>query len=159
VILDGDARALRLTMDVLRGGGAPPATSQLSDGSTGWHMKRVDDCQAAALATLLQIPLSEVPDARLDQRLAAGESVAHVDRTAWAEMIRWLRGRGLALIRHGRPPTHLPKWLGIVPHPDPFKGHCLIMVRDRVLFDPSVRPGVRTFYAVEVQYGYSIQER
>src|SRR5450755_2251684 len=135
---------MRLTMDVLRAGGAPPATSRLSDGTVGWHMRRVDDCQAAALASLLQVPLSEIPDARLDERLARGESVEHVDKTAGAQMLKWLDGRGLKLIRHGRPPTHLPRWLGIVPNPAPFQGHCLIMARDRVLFDPSVRPGVRT---------------
>lgn len=156
MILDGDARALRLTMDVLRSGAAP-TTSELSDGSTGWHMKRTDDCQQAALATLLQVSLSEVPDARIDARLAAGESVEDVDRTAWQEMLQWLDGRGLKLIRHGRPPTHLPRWLGIVPNPEAFKGHTLVMAGSRVLFDPAVRPGIRTFFAVEVAYGFSIE--
>jgi hypothetical protein len=65
----------------------------------------------------------------------------------------------LKLMRHARPPTHLPRWIGVVPHPDAFKSHNLVMARDRVLFDPAVRPGIRTFFAVEVAYGFSIEER
>jgi hypothetical protein len=158
MIQDGAARAMKLRLDVLRAGAAS-GTYELRDGSTGWAMKRVDDCQAAALATLLQIPLSEVPDARLDARLAAGETVEHVDRTSWDQTLRWLDGRGLKLIRHGHPPIHLPRWLGIVPNPEAFKGHTLVMAGPKILFDPAVKPGIRTFFACEVQFGYSIQER
>jgi hypothetical protein len=156
VILDGNARAMKLRLDVLRAGPAS-GTYELSDGSTGWAMKRIDDCQQAALATLLQVPLSEVPDAHIDKRLAAGESVEKVDKTAWNQMITWLGGRGLRLVRHATTPTHLERWIGVVPNERPFQSHCLIMVRDRILFDPSVRPGVRTFYSVEIQYGLSIE--
>ena len=141
MIQGGEARAMRLVMDVLRAGAAS-GTSPLGDGTTGWHMRRTDDCQSAALATLLQVPLSEVPDAHIDERLARGETVEHVDRTSWDQMLRWLEGRGLKLIRHGRPPTHLPRWLGIVPNPAPFQGHTLVMARSRVLFDPAVKPGI-----------------
>ena len=158
MIQDGAARAMKLAVDVMRAVAAS-GTSQLSDGTVGYHMNRVDDCQQAALATLLQVPLSEVPDARIDARIAAGESVEHVDKTAWTQMLKWLAGRGLKLIRHGRPPTHLPRWLGIVPNPAPFQGHTLVMAGPQILFDPAVKPGIRTFFACEVQFGYSIQER
>lgn len=158
MIEDGAARAMRLTFDVMRAGPAT-GTYELRDGSTGWAMRRTDDCLAAALATLLQIPLTSVPDAHLDKRLAAGESVEKVDKTAWNQVLTWLAGRGLKLVRHSRQPTHLARWLGVVEHPDPFKAHTLVMEGSRILFDPAVRPGIRTFYAVEIDLGYSIEER
>lgn len=158
MIQDGAARAMKLTLDVMRAGAAS-GTYELRDGSTGWAMRRVDDCQQAALATLLQVPLSEVPDARIDERLARGETIEHVDRTSWDQMLRWLEGRGLKLIRHAMPPKHLARWLGIVPNPAPFQGHTLVMAGPKILFDPAVKPGIRTFFACEVQFGYSIQER
>jgi hypothetical protein len=158
VILSGEARAMKLRLDVLRAGAAS-GTYDLRDGSIGYSMARLDDCWSASVATCLQVPLREVPDLRIDQRLARGETVEQVDRSSWDQMLGWLDGRGLKLIRHGRPATHLERWIGVVPHPDAFKAHNLVMAYDRVLFDPAVKPGVRTFYALEVQYGYSIEER
>jgi hypothetical protein len=159
MILDGDARALRLAVDVLRAGGPPPATSVLSDGSIGWHMQRLDDCWACAIATSLQIPLSELPDAHIDRRLTRGETVEEVDKTAWADMLAWLDGRGLKLVRHDRPPQHLARWIGVVPVDRPFQSHNLVCAGSRVLFDPSVRPGVRTFYFVEIEFGYELRKQ
>lgn len=137
---------------------ARPATSQLRDGTVGYHMRRDDDCWLAALATCLQVPLDQVPDSRIDERLAAGESVKRIDATAWAAMLRWLDQRGLAIVKHAGKPTHLPRWIGIVPVPQAFASHSVVMTGDEVLFDPAVKPGVRMVYPVEIRHGYSFRD-
>jgi hypothetical protein len=134
-------------------------TSRLSDGTVGYHMRRADDCWRAAIATCLQIPMDDLPDPHIDERLAAGESVESVDETAWTDMCRCLRQHGLTMTKHAAPPVGSPRWIGIVPVPRPFASHSLVMAGKKVLFDPAVAPGVRTFYPTEVQYGYSFQRR
>jgi hypothetical protein len=59
-------------------------TVTLSDGKTGYLERpgRADDCLAACLATCLHVPIREVPDPRLDERVAAGESVQEINRSA-----------------------------------------------------------------------------
>lgn len=105
------------------------------------------------------IPLDQLPDARIDQRLAAGETIEQVDKTAWGQMLRWLDGRGLKLIRHSRPPTHLPRWIGMVPNERPFQSHSLVMAGPKILFDPAVKPGIRTFYSIEIEFGYELRKQ
>jgi hypothetical protein len=147
-------RAMRLLRDSLAAG-PKTATSRLADGTVGYHMRRTDDCWRAAVATCLQVPIEELPDARIDQRLAAGEPIEQVDEAAWSEMCEWLAARGWTLIEHSAPPVHLDRWIGIVPVNRPFASHSLVMTGPRVLFDPSAKPGVRTFYPIEVKLGYS----
>lgn len=132
-------------------------TSTLSDGTTGWHMSRSDDCWECAVATCLQLPLSSVPDARLDERVRAGEDPAAVDRRAWIEFDEWLDHEGMRMTQHSSPPWHLDRWIGIVPRPQAFMSHSLVMAGREVLFDPAVAPGTRTFYPIEAKYGYSFQ--
>jgi hypothetical protein len=148
------ARAFALVRDVLAAGPLT-ATSRLSDGTVGYHMRRTDDCWRAAVATCLQVPIDELPDAQIDQRLAAGESVEQVDESAWGEMCDWLASHGWMLIEHSDPAVHLDRRIGIVPVDRPFAAHSLVMTGPRILFDPAVKPGVRTFYPVEVKSGYS----
>lgn len=157
-MLDDVARAVRLIRDV-QAAGPLPATSRLADGTVGYHQTRTDDCWRAAVATCIQIPIGKLPDARIDEHLAAGESVKAVDRAAWTQMTRWLDRRGWSLIEHPEPPTYLERWIGIVPVAQPLMSHCLIMRGDRILFDPAVAPGVRTFYPLEVAYGFSFQAK
>ena len=49
-------------------------TKRLADGTIGYFTRppRQDDCFAAALATVLRVPIAEVPDPRIDERLARG---------------------------------------------------------------------------------------
>lgn len=58
---------------------------RLRDGTLGYRVgfPRDDDCFAAAVATTLQVPLDQVPDVRIDERLRAGESPENVKRLLW----------------------------------------------------------------------------
>jgi hypothetical protein len=113
---------------------------RLWDGSFGWFVvpPRTDSCVQAAFATCLEVAFADVPDPRLDERVAAGEDVAEIDRSAAREMGAWLAARGLRMVVHRPPPVHLPRWIGIVELPGVHQNHCLVFARDRLLSDPSV---------------------
>lgn len=113
---------------------------RLRDGTWGYPTRapRTDDCMAAAIATVLQAPISEVPDPQIDFRLEAGETVEEIERSAWAELAQWLGDRGLRLVIHENVPVPIDRWIGIVPRPGPFQGHTLAMSHGKVLFDPVV---------------------
>jgi hypothetical protein len=71
---------------------APPREKLLDDGTRGYFVRapRTDDCQAAAIATVLQVPIETVPDLRIDERLAAGGSPESIERSAVRELRAWL---------------------------------------------------------------------
>ncbi len=133
-----DPEAQRRFVHVTRRLEAGPR-GRLRDGTFGYFVRglRTDDCWAAALATCLQVPIDEVPDPRLDERLRAGEDPAEVDRSAWLALDRWLADRGYRMTVHCKPPTSRKRWIGIVQLPGWFQSHCLVMSRDEVLFDPA----------------------
>lgn len=136
----------------------------LADGSVGWAAQRPDDCQRAAIATCLQVPIWEVPDPHLDERLARGrESVGTISRRTWEELDAWLAARGLRRRMH-RPPEDLDRWVGIVPGgAGAFQGHALVMVGDQVLFDPASPHAARlrmlVFNRAHVACGLSFEKR
>ena len=141
-----------------------PRSTRLRDGSVGFYgrLPRTDDCQAAALATVLQVPIEEIPDPNVDERLLAGEDPAEIHRSAYAELEAWLERRRLRAVLHRKVPAARSRWLGVVPLGGWFENHCLVMVRGEVLHDPVLDfpPGVvRQFRASEVRWGYSFQRR
>jgi hypothetical protein len=154
----GQGRAVRLALDALRAGPLP-TTSILPDGSTGHHMRRGDDCWAAAIATCLRAAYDEVPDAHIDAQLRRGVSAKRIDMLAEQDMREWLDRRDLTLVEHPTPPFHLARWIGVVTVPIAFKSHTLVMARDRILFDPAVQPGIRTYYSIEVDTGFSFRKK
>lgn len=117
-----------------------PATVRLADGTVGYCVRapRKDDCFAAALATVLQVPIGDVPDPRLDDRVAAGETVEEIDRSAWSELNEWLYGRGLRMTLHTELPPRRRRWMGVVPMAGDFQDHSLVFDRREVLFDPAI---------------------
>jgi hypothetical protein len=138
-------------------------TKRLKDGTVGYCVRapRADDCFAAALATVLQVPIAEVPDPQLDERLAAGETADEIDRDARAELEAWLADRDLRLIVHRKVPlATCRRWIGVVPMPGAFNDHCLVMDRGRVIFDPTLevdaRPA-RLFGPHHVKSGFSFR--
>lgn len=139
-------------------------TTRLADGTVGYYERgtRTDDCWAAAVATCLQVPLDEVPDPRLDERVQAGEDPDGINRSAWAEFDRWLGEGGLSMTVHRKVPAPRRRWIGIVKFPGLFMAHCLVMSRDEVLFDPVDRTRherkVRTYSPADVSYGYSFSK-
>jgi hypothetical protein len=120
-----------------------PMVVRLPTGERGYYQTRNDDCMRAAVATCLQVPIEDVPDPRLDERLAAGDDPDELDRLARAELEGWLAGRGLRLVRHWRLPVDRERWIGVSPGPGEFGDHVLVMTRAEILFDPaSYIPGM-----------------
>lgn len=113
------------------------ATVRLADGTVGYYTRRGDDCWPAVAATVLQVPLAELGDLRLDERLLSGMSHVKVDRAAKADVKRWLTARGVRLVEHRRLPVHLPRWLGVIPFEGFFVSHCVCMSYGEILFDPT----------------------
>jgi hypothetical protein len=149
-------------------------TVRLEDGTTGWCMSpvRMDDCLRPSIATVLQVPVEQVPDPQLDERLARGEAPEQINRAGWDRLEGWLAGRGLRLaVHHDELPVARDRWIGVVrgqaPVGDelPFMDHCLVMSRRRVLLNPmvSIPPpsGMRApVYALEhVGYGITFEKR
>lgn len=159
-------------------GGRSLEPRRLDDGTLGYYPDppwRSDRCFASNLATLLQVPLEEVPDSHVDERLAAGENPAEVNRSAWALYLDWLAGRGLKLVRFDIYPTvpvpadrwitanlALPipdRWIGVLHNSGLFQDHVVVMSGRRLLFDPynmfkdadSPRLHQRLYYGLSVQ--------
>ena len=114
-----------------------PRTVRLPDGSLGWFMRRRDDCLQAAIASVLQVPITEVPDAHIDRRLRKGEDPDELNRQMWAELAEWLAGRGLEVVVHPSVPVPADRWIGIVPKEGDFQSHCLVMSHEELLHDPA----------------------
>jgi len=108
---------------------------RLADGTSGYYARRGrgDDCFAAALATCLQVPIGQVPDPRIDERLAAGESADEIEASAWQALGEWLEARGFRMVEHAEPASDRERWIGVVPFPGNFNAHCLVMARGKVL--------------------------
>jgi hypothetical protein len=113
------------------------ARCQLPDGAIGYAMRRYDDCWQAAVATVIQVDVDEVPDAHADARLAAGETPEQAEQSAGREFDEWLAARSLLARVHKSVPVNADRWLGIVPRPGWAQGHCLVMAHDDLLFDPA----------------------
>jgi hypothetical protein len=140
---------------------------RLEDGTLGYFVRwpRGDDCQAAAVATVLQVPIGEVPDPRIDERLAAGEVVGEIDRSAQDQLGQWLARRGLRIVVHRKVPAARRRWIGVIALPGPFQNHCLVMDRSDFLFDPARLPDhalpgmgrLRRWGIRDISYGLSFQ--
>lgn len=116
-----------------------PRTVDLPDGTVGYFVRapRTDDCWAAAVATCLQVPIDEVPDSRIDERLRAGEDSDEISRSAWEEFGHWLRSRSLRMLIHRKVPARSARWIGSIPMPGILGDHSIVMNRAEALFDPT----------------------
>lgn len=138
----------------------------LRDGSWGWLQRRTDDCLSAAVASLLQIPMHQVPDLHIDRRLAQTGDLERAELEVWGEMLAWAERRGLTIVFHSTPPVWAKRWIGIVPQDGAFSDHCLVMAGRDALFDPSqpLPPGRNepvSLYAdpADVAVGITIEKR
>jgi hypothetical protein len=112
----------------------------LRDGTVSYRVRapRRDECWRSAVATVLQVPIDDVPDWRLDERHRGGEDTGEIRRSAWQEMARWLAGRGQRMVTHRTVPAARARWIGVVPMRGLFNDHCLAMSWGEVLHDPTV---------------------
>jgi len=148
---------------------------------------RTDDCFQAAIASATQVPIEQVPDLALDQRLWRGDDPEQVSDTSWERIQRWASKCGLALTFHSEVPVERSRWLGVcvAGHsdraafeirpdgtwaerkdevPPAFNDHCLVMSHARLIFDPScsvrLPPGMQLmkYTPNHITYGISFDK-
>jgi hypothetical protein len=155
---------------------------QLGDGGIGYCSARADDCLRPAVATVLQTPIEQVPDPRLDERLAAGDHFDVISAESWSTLLDWLADRGLRLVVHE--PAHavaLERWIGAIVDPiwaalqelgverddDSlfFDDHAVVCRYAEVVHDPAVglQPPagqqLRRYSLSDITYGLSFQPK
>lgn len=132
----------------------------------GMHPYRSDGCLRAAIATATQVPIEQVPDLRLDDRLDRGEDLDEISRTSWVCIEEWAASRGLVMKFWTEVPAPRERWIGVSKDEEdelPFGDHCLVMCRDRLLFNPNCSvmppPGTEVFNATtdSITYGLSFE--
>jgi hypothetical protein len=131
------------------------APKRLADGTTGYTMRSFDDCFPACVATVLGIPLRQLPQLGIDRRLRSGIDPQLVERDADKTMGHW------RMVEHNPPPWDVDRWVGVCEHQDWRASHCLVMSRDEVLHDPApvnitllgVRLGLRVWAPDDIGYG------
>jgi hypothetical protein len=114
-----------------------------------------------------------VPDLSILKR-AQREDSAEISRSGWNRIDEWASSIGLRLRLWDSVPVPRDRWIGVVvAEPDEevaddFLDHCLVLARDRLLFDPacSVRPppGMRPltsdhFALDQITYGISFDSK
>lgn len=109
--------------------------TDLPNGEIGWCQVRWDECLRMAVATLLQIPPSEVPDLHVDRRMEAGESADEIAAQVNRTYMDWAAERGLQITAHRNLPVDRERWLGVVPQPGYFQNHVVVMRRRKVHFE------------------------
>lgn len=123
----------------------PLRATRLRDGTIGYFMRREDDCFRAALATVLEVPMLEVPDWDIDVRLAAGESPDEIRASGRQALFEWLEQRNLRIVWHPTPEhrrgepvaVSLPRWIGVAGGVGEFGDHCYVMAGGELLHDPA----------------------
>ncbi len=130
---------------------------RLPTGHRAWYQRREDDCFCAALATLMQVDIEQLPDPRIDERLEAGDDPEVIDREAGQALAVWLTVRGWRLAYHATPPVDRGAWIGVSPGEGPFSDHCLVMCLDRFVHDPASNWSAQVQHIFEVDHGYTIE--
>jgi hypothetical protein len=101
-------------------GGARPVVP-LPDGGVGYCMTpgRMDGCFPPAIATCLQVPVEEVPDAHADERRVRGDTPDNVIvEDGWAAWYAWAYEHGWEIAIHDDAfPVDRERWIGVVTMP------------------------------------------
>lgn len=159
---------VRLTDDGIDWGAPPGPGDEIG---YGMHPYRTDDCLRAAIATATQIPIEQVPDLRLDQRLEAGEDPEEIARASWNRLSAWAAVRELTVRfwpKDALPPPRR-RWVGVANDEGQrgqlaFGDHCPVMCKERLIFNPDCSvvppPGseVATYYTNAILYGISFDK-
>ncbi len=111
----------------------------------GVAQRTVNDCLAACLATVLELPYEEIPSSLLyDPDFPARQNRAFRDFLAERGLVVWqfgLHGQDMPLAMFGsaKPDYHLHPWglwLAVVKSPRTGLGHVVVMRAAGVLWDP-----------------------
>jgi len=131
-----------LGLDEVPGAPAGYFQANLSDGSTGFFQRRADDCEQAAIATVVGLPMHRVPDLELHVNLFSSNDYEATLAAANATMCAWLAEHHITVRHHPTPPL-TGKWIAVTGDLSGFNSHCLVMNGRDVLFDPaSLAPGL-----------------
>lgn len=118
-------------------------TVTLPDGDTGYFQRTVDGCLTAALATLTQTPLDDLPPIRND-----------------ADALAWAVAHGWAVDRPPDPPLDRRRWIAFTPRLTPLR-HTVVFAYDRPYFDPAsgweFPGGARPPTYKEFDYGLTLE--
>jgi hypothetical protein len=111
------------------------ATVALPNGEVGYCMEpgRPDGCLAPALATVLQVPVGEVPDPHIYEARAAAPPAVSDDlivEAFWTALEVWLDDRGLEAVTHYPAPVHLDRWIAACTPPLELLGASVIALPD-----------------------------
>jgi hypothetical protein len=152
---------VRLTEDGVDWGAAPGPGDEIG---YGMRPLRLDECLRAAVATATQIPIEQVPDLRLDDRLRRGDRSQDISRDGWSRIETWAGTKGLTLKLWPKTPAQRERWIGVCAGAgEVFGDHCLVMCHNRVVFDPacSIAPPPGTALAAyspeSIVYGLSFE--
>lgn len=147
----------------------------------GMHPYRLDDCLQAAIATVTQVPIEQVPDLQLDKRSDQGDSRDEVSRTSWKRIEAWAASSHLKLVFWEGKVVPRDRWIGVCSSSGEsdwvwegrrlvrstratFTDHCAVMAGDRLHFDPMCSvippPGMtnQEFSPDEITYGISFDK-
>lgn len=113
---------------------------RLRDGTLGYHMRRVDDCFQAAVASCLQVQPHLVPDMQIVDQIAGGKDPEQILQEGWQKMSVWAEAQGVRMVVHPLPPVTARRWIGVSFALGAFQGHCLVMNKRDALFDPLGAP-------------------
>jgi len=138
-----------------------------NDDEIGYGMRRPDECFTAAVATVTQIPIEEIPDSHIDRRRAAGYDDEQIARDFENDFAEWLLARGLQMVFHKDVPVARERWIGVCSTGKERLGedHCLVMSHGEILFDPArslvPQPGtwLRIWTLSEVEYGITFNRK
>lgn len=108
----------------------------LSDGTLGYFQRRTDDCAQAAIATLIQMSIDQVPDTQLDKQLLEGKDSDRIIETVARQYAEWTEKYELTILKYETPPVEATRWIGVVTSGgSEFNDHCLVMSGQDVLWD------------------------
>jgi hypothetical protein len=140
----------------------------LRDGTLGYFQRRTDDCVQASIASLIQMPMYEVPDLQIDKHIAEGRDDEALERSVGHQFSQWMEKHSLTMYRHVNPPLLAKRWIGVVSTGNEVNDHCLVMTGHDCVWDTShmLPPGKHEpiaahdiFTPRDINYGITIERR
>jgi hypothetical protein len=107
----------------------------LSDGTLGYFQRRVDDCLQASVATLVQLPMCDIPDIHLDRQIREGKDLAAIQQNLTRDYEDWSQRHGYTITTHTSPTRTAERWIGVIETGIEWNDHCLVMSKSECIWD------------------------